>query len=424
MLKIIFSRTSTISLLCLAIIIPLAAFSYFVLIKDKSAPLSNAAIIFPDQTDRADPGLGPNLISSSSPVLKPIPGKASSSIPSVASTSAVGLNQKPAIIPKDSNPVADSPAPALMGKTEVMAWIYPGAPTCNAKREYADGRKIDILKPEYFMVDETGELILLTEKERGCNGYSAANVADIKKYSKEQYVTVSSSYAVSMGLFLTKTLDDATAVETLASFVVDNNLTGIEIDFEDFGGWDASMYEGYKQFVTALGDSLHKNSKKLMIDGPATTDATEEAWYVWRYADFNSLPLDRLVVMTYDYQFDQGVGQAVSPISWIQSTIKWTLSKFPDKKKISFGVPSYGYKGLAGTQKFSLLTYEQIKKEPGFETALRDPASFEMTWRNGENVYFYQDGESLSRKAETIQSSGINSISVWHLGSNLWFTNQ
>lgn len=305
---------------------------------------------------------------------------------------------------------------------EIMAWIYPGKPTCGAASEYADGRKIDVLKPEYFMIGEAGELVLLTEKERGCNGYSAKNIASLQKYSKEQYATISSSDAGNMGLFLTDTEKASAHINILVSFVVDNRMTGIELDFENFGGWDQTMYTDYKQFVTQLGNALHEKKKKLMIDGPATSNAVEQAWYVWRYADFVTLPVDRIVVMTYDYQFDQGAGQPISPIVWIQNTIKWTRSAFPNASKLSFGIPSYGYRGTDGAQKFSLLTYEQIQKEPGFSTAVRDKDSFEMTWRMGDNVYFFQDAVSMSEKLRTIQAAGISSVSVWHVGGNPWFT--
>ena len=314
-----------------------------------------------------------------------------------------------------------NPSVALTGHPEIMAWIYPGGQSCGAKTEYSDGRKIDVLKAEYYTINDSGQLVQITENKGACNGYSAANVASLKKYSKEQYATVSSSYSVSMDTFLTAALKDNTDINTLVNFVVANNMTGIELDFEDFGGWTGPIYSNYKQFVTELGNALHGKNKKLIVDGPATSNAVEESWYVWRYADFNTLPVDRLVVMTYDYQYDQGPGQPVAPIAWLQNTIKWTLGRFPNKAKLSIGIPSYGYKGTIGTQKFSLLTYSQIKNEPGFSTAQRDPASFEMTWQNGNNVYFYQDGVSMTKKLQAIQSAGINSVSVWHLGGNLWF---
>lgn len=35
-------------------------------------------------------------------------------------------------------------------------------------------------------------------------------------------------------------------VGTLVQFVVTNELTGIELDFEDFGGWSVASYANYK----------------------------------------------------------------------------------------------------------------------------------------------------------------------------------
>ncbi len=326
-------------------------------------------------------------------------------------------------IPKQTVPIQNPKAEIKTAghSVEVMAWIYPGSPACGAVQELKDGRKIDVLKPEYFMLGEEGELLLLTEKD-GCNGYSAGNVATLKKFSKEQYATISSSYAVSMDKFLTEALNGNDSIDRLVSFVVDNKMTGIEIDFEDFGGWSAESYARYKQFVSVLGKALHGKGKKLMIDGPATSNQEEENWFVWRYADFENLPVDRIVVMIYDYQYDQGVGEPISPLTWIQSTITWTLKRFPHKDRLTVGIPSYGYRGTVGTPKFALLTFDQIRREPGFSTAERDPVSFEMTWRNGNNVYFYQDKQSIDKKIATAKSFGISSVSIWHLGGNPWFS--
>lgn len=330
-------------------------------------------------------------------------------------------NETSSALQPKSQPPKNSTTPESVGDTEVMAWIYPGNPTCSAAEEYSDGRKIDVLKPEYFRIDEGGELTLLTEKSSGCNGYSPTNVSHIKKYSKEQYVTVASSYSGYMEPFLDEALQSGSHIDTLVSFVVDNGMTGVEIDFEDFGGWDKSMYDKYKKFVALLGNALHAQGKKFMLDGPATSNQTEENWYVWRYRDFADLPVDKIVVMIYDYQYDHGAGEPVAPADWTKNVINWTLGRYPYKSKLSVGLPSYGYKGAAGSQKFSLLTYDQIKKQPGFANAVRDPESHEMTWRNGSDVYFYQDSQSLSQKLQIIKSAGINSTSVWHLGGNLWF---
>lgn len=311
----------------------------------------------------------------------------------------------------------DGPVEVNAG-TEIMAWIYPGDPSCNAPVEFADGRKIDVLKAEYFTINNNGQLTLLTVTD-GCNGYSTQNISLLKKYSTAQYVTISSNNTESMRIFLNQQID--ISVETLVSFVVQNNITGVELDFEDFSSWTEEDYSSYKKFVTLLGNALYSKSKKLMIDGPAVSSVVEEKWYMWRYEDFVNLPVDQIVIMIYDYQFDQGVGSPVAPIGWIKNVINWTSIKYPDKEKLVIGLPSYGYKGVEGTHRTELLTYEQIQKEPGFKTAKRDVSSGEMTWTNGVTRYFYQDSESLRQKRAIVESLGIVSISVWHLGGNEWF---
>ena len=304
---------------------------------------------------------------------------------------------------------------------ETIAWLYPGEPACAATHEYQTIKNISILKPEYFMINEEGILTVMTEKEFGCNGYSPQNIATIKLYSNAQYATVSSSYAQSMNIFLTKSVEEGILVDTLVAFAVDNNITGIEIDFEDFGGWDSDIYKKYKRFITNLGTALHAKNKKLMVDGPAISNDEEQSWFIWKYEDFTILPIDHMVVMAYDYQYDQGAGSPISPLTWITNIITWTKVHYKNQDRITIGIPSYGYRGIKGTQKITLLTYDQIKMQEGFATAVRDTSSYEMTWSNGNYVYFYQDRASILKKISTITASGIHSISVWHLGGNLWF---
>ena len=312
------------------------------------------------------------------------------------------------------------PIPASR-QTEIMAWVYPGSPACGARDELSDGRKIYTLKVEYFRVEDGGMLRLLDEARAGCNGFSEKNIAYLKRYSLTQYVTVSTADTSNMDLFLEADDRTGTHVAELVLFVVEHGFTGVEIDFEDFGNWDQKIYERYKAFITRLGSELHRHNKKLMVDGPATGNAEEEAWYSWRYNDFTTLPVDQLVVMAYDYQFDTGAGNPVAPLAWIRDVVRWVVSRYPDKNRLTIGIPSYGYRGTTGTQRFTLLTHHELQREPGFEQATRDSSSGEMTWERNGISYFYQDSRSMALKREVIESLGIRSISVWHLGGNPWF---
>lgn len=323
------------------------------------------------------------------------------------------------IMNKITEPVFQA-APITVSDMETMAWVYPGSPACNARTEMKDGRKINILKPEFFTV-KNGSLHLIPDTE-GCNGFSTEFITELKQYSEEQYVTVSAAGVDNIDSFLNRSLDDTENLTTLVKFVVHNDLTGIELDFESFGDWDNDVYRNYLQFVTVLGHELHAEGKKLMIDGPAIWNKTSESWFNWRYEDFANLPVDKVVVMAYDYHFDYGAGSPVAPMQWTKEVASYTANRLP-LEKISIGIPSYGYQGRNGTYRSTILTYEQSKTRQGFISANRDPRSGEMTWQSGANTYFYNDSVSMDMKRQLLADMGITSISVWHLGGNQWFSN-
>lgn len=303
---------------------------------------------------------------------------------------------------------------------KLMGWIYPGAPACDAMKEITDGRRIDVIKPEYFRVDHSGELLFLDQDTYGCNGYSSESVKIIKEYSEEQFVTVSSASFQAMEIFLNEDLSTGRHIETLLNFVVDNDLTGIELDFEEYSSWSVDLYNKYKEFIVRLGDRLHENQKKLMVDGPAISSEENASWYVWDYHDFIDLPVDYVVVMAYDYQFDYGAGVPVSPLSWIEDVVVWTKSKFPDRDRLVIGIPSYGYKGELGTNQPTLITYEQARGIEGFDKASRHAESSEMFWVDGDKYYSFQNASGIAEKIDTVLNSGIYNVSIWHLGGNKW----
>lgn len=309
-------------------------------------------------------------------------------------------------------------SPETTDTLHTMAWLYPGEPGCNAQNEYRDGRKIDVLKPEFFTITG-GTLTRIDAKGTSCNGYSLAFIADLKKYANEIFVTVSSPETADMDTFFETALSRNDDVGTLVQFVVAHELTGIELDFEDFGGWNVASYTNYKKFVSLLGDALHREGKQLMLDAPMITNNTEQGWYQWRYEDFSDLPVDHIVLMAYDYQFDHGVGEPIAPLAWMKKGISWASARFP-ARSLSVGIPSYGYEGVVH-KKPIIRTYEQLRNKPGFATAERHTDSGERTWISGNTVYFYQDAESIRQKIAVVMDAGIDSVSLWHLGGNPWF---
>jgi spore germination protein YaaH len=311
------------------------------------------------------------------------------------------------------------PIPLTSGKAQVMAWIYPGPPGCHAAQEYSDGRSIDTLKPQYFTLEDTGVLDLLTVANSGCNAYSPANVRQIKQYSTHQYVTISGN-ATSMNALISDQTLETQATQRLLTFLKTVQFTGVELDFERWAQWTPEQYSGYKQFLTQLGDTLHHNGFKLMVDGPGDI-ASASPSLAWNYADFNTLPVDYVVVLAYDWQYDYGAGTPVAPFSREVEVTKEVEGEITDINKIVIGVPSYGYHGATGSTTITEDTYVQSQKYPGFSTATRDSSSGEMMWTHAGISYDYADAETLAAKRMTIERLGIHSISVWSLGGNPWF---
>lgn len=301
----------------------------------------------------------------------------------------------------------------------IQAWTFPSDKTCDATQDITDStRHYDVLKPQYYTLQNNGILQLLTAP---CNTYSASNVELVKQHSAQQYTTVSGSIAGMDALTSSKALTTA-FVNIMLSFLKSSGFTGIEIDFEGFGQWTPQQYSNYKTFLMTLGNALHVQGYKLMIDGPAISDATYQGYYQnWRWEDVNTLPVDYAVVMAYDEQDDQGAGTPVSSLAWTNNICQWMLSKITDHSKIVVGIPSYGYSGKTGSYSVTKDTYQQSSQLPGFSTATRDPNSGEMTWALNGFSYDYSDATTLQLKLNVVQNAGISSVSVWHLGGNQWF---
>jgi spore germination protein YaaH len=306
-------------------------------------------------------------------------------------------------------------------KSLTQAWLYPGVVGARAADEYRDGRAIHALKPCYFRVEPDGSLVRFNQTSPGDNGFSAENVADIKRHSTEQFALVGSHLDAMQALLSSpKRMDDAIA--TLTEFSVATGFTGIELDWEGYDGWTDALYAGYLAFVGRFATTLHDAGKQLIVIGPPISNAGEQARYRWRYEDLAASAADRLLVMAYDYQFSAGAGTPVAPMAWIEGICDWMIAAVGDPDRIIVGLNSYGYVGLPGTMDPELLTHEQLATKPGFATAVRDIESQELFWTCDGAVACYSDTATLDAKRRTVESKGIRRLSVWHLGGNDWFS--
>lgn len=309
------------------------------------------------------------------------------------------------------------PTPNAVPPVMLGAWIYPdklGSPACSAPQEYSDGRKIDVIKPEYFRLEDSGSLTQITADQL-CNGYSAANAADIKAHSKQQFVTISGGITGIVSLATHLSLYN-TFVSTLTSFLSTTGFTGVELDIEGYGAWTTEQYTNYKSVITMLGNALHAANRRLMIDGPIIFNQQYQNYYKWKWEDFEALPVDYLVSMCYDLQYDNGAGTPVSSLQNIRDCCSWVKARISDHNRIVVGIPNYAYSGTLGQYQVKKATYQEAKNYPGFSTATRDTASGEMIWTVENTAYDYSDSTTLNMKVQAILAEGISNISIWSLG--------
>lgn len=316
----------------------------------------------------------------------------------------------------------NSKTPQTNLDTKIMGWIYPGSPACSVQNEVTDGRKIDVLKPEYMKLDEEGKLIYLTDEEYDCNGYNKKNAQFIKENSNQAIFMVSGRWEGLQPFFKSVELQKK-AIEDIVKTIKEIDFDGVEIDFEDFASWSDKDYTSYKNFLKMLGDRLDTQNKLLSIDVPAIKNDRYQSFYKLKYEDFVDLPIDYFTIMAYDFQYDEGVGSPVASFDDIRETLEWTQKKFPDKSRTVVGLNNYGYWGNNGEFKMSLGTKEQIlKRFKGIESeGKRDEKSGEFIAKKGNQSIVWSDSESLEKKRELVTSLGYNKISVWHIGGNDWF---
>ena len=266
---------------------------------------------------------------------------------------------------------------------KIGAWIYPGSPADTAQAEYQDGRVLYMLKPEYYSV-VSGALVLRTVATDGVNGYTAANAADVRKYSQKQFCTVSCGTGAVMDVLCSNSTNRTNAINTLVSFCQTNQFTGVELDWEGYSGWTTTHYTNFITFVTALSSSLHSNGFQLMIDGPPITAITDSVngqnLYKFKYEDLNSIA-DFLCVLAYDKQYDYGGGTSIAPNLFVQQVCDWMIAKVTDVNKIIVGMPSYGYAASDGLYNLNIKTKAQVSPTTGYGTATRN-ADSEMNWQN------------------------------------------
>ena len=320
----------------------------------------------------------------------------------------------------------------------IGAWVYPGSPALNADEEYSDGRYLHFINAEYLKIDGSGNINQLNDPADGENAYSAANAAEVKRHSAEQYVTLAGDGGAGDTTVLARTGtardDDFTTISDLVTLC---GFTGVDVDIEGFGAWDTTKRDNFYSWLTALCTHMHDLGLKVNVDLPPlwTKPNDGSAWDFdilasinVRYDAIEATGVDYMTIMAYDHQYDVGVDggvtNAVAPEGWLTAIDTYARAQVTDTDKLVFGLNSYGYTANESSPyAITIQTKAQTDAAIDLNLGTRDGGSYEMFYENGSNQhYVWCDETTLNRKRKFIEGLGYKRICVWHLGGNDWFT--
>lgn len=316
-----------------------------------------------------------------------------------------------------------------------MGWVFPDN-TINAATDIA-AEKWHTLSAMWYELESDGDFLKRDSSSFGSNFfYTAANALLVRENATVALVNLSSGNATAVNALTTSSTKRANLIAEMISFCRTNNFDGVDLDLETFqvASMSAGQYTDFKTMLQELGDALHAEGYILSIEvppiwntaantesgsGDAWDSANSQGYYRLVYSDLNSLPVDKMVVMAYDYQFDYSAGEPNQPLKWLEEIMRFTRQNIDETRiEIIAGIPSAGYSGATGGYSITGRTYDYLSVQTGFSGASRDAASGELIWANGGISYAAIDDTAIQLKVAQAEAVGIYKYALWHVGNN------
>jgi spore germination protein YaaH len=199
------------------------------------------------------------------------------------------------------------------------------------------------------------------------------------------------------------------------------NFDGVNIDFEDVHYEDRELLSS---FYRELGRELSRTGFYYSVATPArNSDAPTNPFSApFNYAVLGEA-VDELVIMLYNEHGWPGSGPGpVVSIGWMESVIKYALTKMPGRK-ITAAVSVFGFDFNLKTGRNTYVTYDmamnlakKYNKSVIFDQKTQTPM-FAYTDESGNNhEVWFENAASIRAKLQLAHRLGIRGIALWRLG--------
>ena len=282
-------------------------------------------------------------------------------------------------------------------KARVVGYLPTYRFSQNDKIEYCKLTHLNIA----FANPESDGTILLPNNSSGITLENIMSTAKSKNNEIKIFISLAGGGIGSTALerwknFLANPQDRSVLVNKIISFVIDNNLDGVDVDLE----WEA-VTQGYSDFVIELKSALTSKGKGMTAAFPGETkfdNITDEALQTF----------DFINIMAYDYTGPwnpSSAGQHSSYNHANQSINFWKNSVGISADKLVLGVPFYGY-DFSDVTKTTAVTFSSMV---GLKNSNADI----------DNVGFkYYNGRPTIRSKVQLASTEVGGIMIWEIGQD------
>lgn len=298
---------------------------------------------------------------------------------------------------------------------------------------------IDILASQAYSIDDKGIVF-------GTMNPQMVQIAQKHSIHLMPLVTNSKFDPAIVHTFLTNKVAQHRAIASLLTLCKEQNLYGMQIDFEGMSFQDK---DAFTQFYQTLAEQFHANGLKIAIAVvPVLTEQSHASDYLrgrhekWTGVyDYKALgdSSDFVTLMAYDHHGGITPPGPMAGIIWDKAIVQYALRYIP-AQKISLGTPWRASLWYTGRNTDSTSTHRlgSVAMDLTYQDAMRLLADnhVKLAWNNEDKVHFaiyrhnflyeymyLEDVDSFREKLALVKKYHLRGVSNWCLGgedSRIW----
>lgn len=332
--------------------------------------------------------------------------------------------------------------------------VYGFLPYWNLK--YADQLHItDLTHLAYFAIDLNADGSLnikqnSKELEPGWNQFNKNTFRKVlfqsKLLNQKSVVTITAMDPDVIESLLTDQSNKENALNNILDLYRQNDLDGLNIDFEHIGYPSDTIRQSFTSFIQSLKTRCQIIKPGCFVDVDVFGD-TGRKQRLQNLSELNAV-VDHIIVMAYDYH--RKTSTQAGPVAPLRGACNQTLTnqcfdqdistnlaeitKLVSPQKIILGIPFYGYEWQTATDQYLSNTYAKTGALASYQRIMSlfsdsKISSLSAQWSNTSLspylTYFEEDKlyqihfenpQSLQLKVDLVKTANLGGLAIWALG--------